>query len=374
MTMANVEDTEVSRRCSACVIPASLPGSDFNDAGECAWCQSGFPNYVPVGPEKLHQVLDCHRSVTGSADCLVGISGGKDSSYALMELKRTFGVNVEAFTYVHDGLTDYALQNARDVCRAMDVKHHLVSLPGHRHLTAFKAFFRAWVKSEEPVAAAMTCVACKHLHILGTRLAKERGIPMVVWSESPLETPPFIPTQRKDGIQAASRGLAGLGMVLARNLVSQSMFRKAFVENMSTCVFGCLAFRPDTGYLRRRYPSVTHVRFYDYCAWDGAAIIRALKAQTAWSIPESVVSDWHSDCIFNVFKEYMFQKMVGASYTDAFLSNQVRHGLMTRSQAWEDLARSKRYYARELGRALSILGMDELQTACDQTCFDIENR
>jgi hypothetical protein len=372
--MVTIKQTGVSRRCSRCVLPASLPGSDFNEAGECAWCQSGFPNYVPSGPEKLHEIIGRHRNRTTRVDCLVGISGGKDSSYALMELKRTFGLKVEAFTYTHDGLTDFALRNAREVCRAMDVKHHLVSLPGHRHLKSFQAFFRTWVESEEPVAAAMTCVACKHLHILGTRLAKERGIPMVVWSESPLEIPPFIPTQRKGGTEAAPRGLVGLGVVLARNLVGESMFRKAFFKNMSTCVFGCLAFRPNTGYLQRRYPSVTHIQFYDYCTWDGVAIIRALKTQTAWSVPESVVTDWRSDCLFNVFKEYMFQKMVGASYTDAFLSNQVRHGLMTRSQAWQDLIKSKKYYARELGRVLSILEMDDLQDRCDTTCFDIENR
>lgn len=370
--MTAVPPEAVHRRCAVCVLPASLPGSDFDEAGVCSWCRSGYPNYAPEGPDALRTILDRHRSATDAADCLVGLSGGKDSSYALMELKQTFGMRVEAFTYVHGGLTEFALRNAREVCRALGVKHHLVSLPAHRHLTTFAAFFRAWVTSAEPVTAAMACVACKHMHLLGTRLAAERGIPVVVWAESPLETPPFIPTQHQGGVTASSRGLTGLGLVLLRNLTGRAEFRRAFFGNLSTCVYGCLAYRPDTVYLRRRYPRVTHLQLYDFCAWNGPEMVRALKDRTPWSVPESLPSDWRSDCRFNVFKEYMFQTMVGASYTDAFLSNQIRHGMMTRAQAWQALLASKRYYAGEFDRALSALGLDDLRKRCDPGCFDIE--
>lgn len=54
----------------------------------------------------------------------------------------------------------------------------------------------------------------------------------------------------------------------------------------------------------------------------------------------------------------MFQKMLGASYTDAFLSNQIRYGSITREEAWKKLVASKNYYADELFRALSIFGLD----------------
>ena len=305
--MAAYTKKEQAKRCTKCVLPSCLPGNNFNTEGECAWCQSGFPNYVPMGTEKLQRILEQNRSRTGSVDCLVGVSGGKDSSYVLLEMKRKFGMRVEAFTYVHDGLTDFAFQNAVKVCKTLDVKHHLVSLPNHAHLESFKAFFNAWVESEEPVAAAMTCVACKHLHILGTRLARERKIPMVIWSTCPLETPPFIPTQREGEVDTKTKGMAGLGILLFKNLVTYKRFRQACFRNAYICFFGCLAFRPGSGYLDFRYPHVKHIHFFDYCDWNGNNIVTILKTHTEWSIPDCVVSDWHSDCIFNVFKEYMFQ-------------------------------------------------------------------
>jgi hypothetical protein len=280
-------------------------------------------------------------------------------------------MKVEAFTYVHDGLTDFALENAREVCKVLDVQHHLLSLPDHAHLESFKAFYSAWVETEEPVAATMTCVACKHLHILGTRLAKERGIPMIVWSMCPLETPPFIPTQREEG-NPERRGMIELGLLLLKNMLTYTKFRKAVFGDVFTCVFGCLAFRPSSGYLQLRYPSVKHIYFFDYCDWNRDDMVATLKMHTGWSVPESVVTDWHSDCVFNIFKEYMYQKMFGVSYTDAFLSNQIRYGLITRPQAWEELLRSKAYFAEELIRALPVLGLGHLTSKCDLSCFDID--
>lgn len=360
------------RRCSKCLLLESLPGSNFNEKGECSWCQSGFPNYIPAGIDKLQEILKQNKSKTDSADCLVGISGGKDSSYVLLEMKRRFGMKVEAFTYVHDGLADFALQNAKEVCKVAEVKHHLVSLPNHAHLNAFKSFFNAWIESEDPLAAAMTCVGCKHLHILGTRLAKERHIPMIIWSMCPLEVPSFIPAQPKGADNANSKSMADLSFLLGKKLINHQLFRKAFFENASTCIYGSLAFRPNSGYLDFRYPDVKHVFYFNYVSWNGPEIKTALKTQTKWSVPESIVSDWHSDCIFDVFKEYMFQKMYGASYTDAFLSNQIRYGLITRDQGWNELLASKNYFANELIKALSVLGMEHLITKCDLSCFDID--
>ncbi|MCI5195971.1 MAG: hypothetical protein D3919_07010 [Candidatus Electrothrix sp. AW5] len=369
--MSTYVEGEKDKRCVKCLLPASLPGSSFNAQGECFWCQTGFPNYVPKGKEKLQDILEKNRNNTGAADCLVAVSGGKDSTYALLELKRKFGMRVEVFTYVHDGLTDFALQNAKETCRALDVKHHEVSLPGHAHLESFKGFFKTWVESEEPVAAAMTCVACKHLHLLGTRLAGQRNIPMIVWSMCPLEDPPFIPTQSPDETEVKAKGMTGLSVLLGKNIMARKKFREAFLGNLSTCILGCLAFRPNTKYVRFRYPAVKHVYYFDYMDWNGKNIVKILQEHTPWSVPKTVVSDWHSDCIFNVFKEYMFQKMLGASYTDAFLSNQIRYGCITREEGWADLVQSKAYYSEEVFKALSFLGLEELRSKCDVSCFKV---
>lgn len=360
-------------RCSKCLMPSSLPDSNFNQFNECSWCQSKFPNYVPRGAEELREILEKNRTKSGSADCLIGLSGGKDSSYVLMELQETFGMRVEAFTYFHDGLMPFALENAKNVCKNLGVKHHIVSLPDHIHLESFKTFFSAWVRSARLVTAALTCVACKHLHILGAEVAVKRGIPMMVSAVCSFELPPFLALRKLSKEHFDREGVLKGAMLLARETGLSIELCKGIIRHLSTCLYGCLAFSPTSKYLRLKYPTIKHVFFFDYCEWNPSDIVEKLTTNVGWKKPENVVDDWHSDCVFNVFKEYMFQKMFGASYMDAFLSNQIRYGIISRDEAWDILVRSKEYFANELMKALDFVGLKHLAEEMDISCFHIMN-
>jgi hypothetical protein len=359
-------------RCSTCVMPSTVPGSGLESSDTCAWCRSGFPNYVPKGEAQLQSLMDARRSRSGGADCLVGLSGGKDSSYAVLELATRFGLKVEAFTYVHGGLTPLALQNAKRVCHEAGVPHHTVALKGDEHLNSFKSYFKAWVKSPSLITAAMSCVACKHLHLLGTKLAARRKIPMVVWANCPLEDPPFVvlkfkPVQGAHEFQRESILKAG-----SRVLIGTPALSVPFLKHPRTSILGCLSVTPKSKYLALRYPSVTQVYFYDHIDWNPRVIVDALTSRARWVRPDTP-DDWRSDCSLNAFKEFMFQTTLGASYTDAFLSNQVRYGVITRDQAWEKLKVSKRYYAAEVPRVLKSIGLESLQDELLLSCFDIRD-
>ncbi len=358
-------------RCSRCLLTSSLPGSNFDESNECYWCQSNYPNYNPEGAARLKEILEQNRSEHGSADCLVGVSGGKDSSYVLLQLQQTFGMRVEAFTYAHDGSTPFSLENARIVCRNLDVKQHIVSLPNHEHLESFKTFFKAWLECPTRTSAAMVCVACKHLHILGTELAVKRNIPMLVWSTCPLENPPFIALEPKGtkGKDFERQGMFQSAVQLTKEMIHSRQFAAGFFKHFSTCTYGCLAVVPTAKYLSLRYPSKQHILFFRYCEWNPTDIIREIVSKAGWKPPANVPDDWHSDCLFNVFKEYMFQKMLGVSYTDAFLSNQIRHGILRRDEAWDMLVESKEYYAQATLKVLDAVGLGHLKHQIDTSCF-----
>jgi|GEM_PF-455066 len=364
------------KRCAKCLMPNSLPRSQFDENGVCRWCRTGFPNYVSAGEEALVEFLAQERSSSDQADCLVAVSGGKDSTYVLLQLQKKFGQRVEAFTYVHDGLSDFALDNAKRSARILGVKHHLVSLPRHVHHETFKKFFRVWVKSQDPLAAAMMCVACKNLHYLGLRLAKKRGIKTVVWSVCPLETPPFIPTrspQSETRRNAPSKGILSLMGTLAGSMFSDKSFMATFLQHCPTCIRGCLAFDPEGSFLKKRFSSVRSIQFFNYHEWKGETIKQTITEELGWCLPNTIKIDWHSDCLFNVFKEYTFQKMYYTSYTDAFLSNQIRHGYISRQEAYKKLLHSKQYYAGRIQEALKRVGLEDLLGSIDFTCFDVDD-
>jgi glucosamine--fructose-6-phosphate aminotransferase (isomerizing) len=352
-------------------MPASVPHSDFDADGVCVWCRQGFPRYEPLGDEALRRYLEPFHGAGTTADCLVAVSGGKDSRYAAALMKRKFGLRVEAFTYEHAGLTLHARENARRCCAALDIPLHIVSLPRDLHQRSFAAFFTHWLERESLLGAAMVCVACKHLHLLGLQLAHRRRIPLIVWAACPAEVPPFIPSRPAQAADSKRSGMLALAKTLASELLHDRGFRRNFLRYAGVCVPGCLAFEPDGLYPRHRYPSVRQLRLFDYHPWNPARISEVVKA-CDWSVPPEIEVEWHSDCLFNVYKEYMFQKSLGCSYTDAYLSNQIRLGFLSREEANRQLQAAKAYFARQSTENLAALGLQHLKTQIDVSCFAVD--
>ena len=102
-------------------------------------------------------------------------------------------------------------------------------------------------------------------------------------------------------------------------------------------------------------------------------MVRTLAEEIGWKVPETVKVEWHSDCLYNVLKEYMFQSMFLASYTDAFLSNQVRHGILAREEGRRQLLASKSWFAERITQVLPAMGLSDLRERIDTSCFDVDD-
>ncbi len=91
--------------CKNCVMDTSAPKIKFDNEGACDYCYNYhtniFPNWFPNenGQKLLEPVIDkIKASANGqNNDCLIGVSGGADSSYLLYIAKEKFGLNPLAF-------------------------------------------------------------------------------------------------------------------------------------------------------------------------------------------------------------------------------------------------------------------------------------
>lgn len=218
----------------------------------------------------------------------------------------------------------------------------------------------------------MTCVACKHMHILANELAKTRGIPMVIWANCPIEDSPFLALNlksKKTDNQFNRESLASGAIRLAKTFIRTPGFSRAFIRHFSYCTQGCLALTPSAKYLKLRFPKQRQIFYFDYCDWNHETIKSELLQNTEWRPPADVADDWHSDCTFHIIKEYMYQKMLGVSYIDGFLSNQIRHGLVSRDGALRKLISIKKHHAQNLENALISSGLEKYLPAIDFSCF-----
>ena len=84
--------------CTKCTMPSTRPGIKFNDVGVCSACQNydkrKFIDYKKRW-EELKLLCEKHRGINGANDydCMIAVSGGKDSHFQVHVMKSIMGMN-----------------------------------------------------------------------------------------------------------------------------------------------------------------------------------------------------------------------------------------------------------------------------------------
>ena len=79
------------KRCARCVLPENYPGIEFDEAGVCNYCLA-HKKWRYKGKEEWDKLLGSFRNSGEKYDCIAGVSGGRDSSYALYYLAKVCGL------------------------------------------------------------------------------------------------------------------------------------------------------------------------------------------------------------------------------------------------------------------------------------------
>jgi len=122
------------RWCTECVYPSlSAAPMEFDSDGVCTGCQmarvkSAIPtNAWEARREILIDLVNAYRDHSGSRyDCVVAVSGGKDSYYQVHVLKEEMGLNPLLVTYDGNNWTDVGWRNLLRMREAFHADHVIV--------------------------------------------------------------------------------------------------------------------------------------------------------------------------------------------------------------------------------------------------------
>lgn len=84
--------------CTKCVMPDTRPGITFDEKGVCSACKS-YEDRKNVDYEKrfeeLKELCEKYRGMNGpnGNDCMIAVSGGKDSHFQVHLMKNIMGMN-----------------------------------------------------------------------------------------------------------------------------------------------------------------------------------------------------------------------------------------------------------------------------------------
>jgi len=83
-------------RCVNCLLPPTKPGVELNDEGLCGGCVHNRRREdvdYDARWERLEELCDTYRREDGYYDCLIPVSGGKDSHYQTWVMTEKLDMN-----------------------------------------------------------------------------------------------------------------------------------------------------------------------------------------------------------------------------------------------------------------------------------------
>ncbi len=344
------------RRCKKCILPETYPFIDFNADGVCNFCRDHEPQDL-LGRDALEEILVRHRSTDGSPDCIVGFSGGRDSSYGLHLIKTKFGMNPIALTYDWGMVTGIARRNQARICGKLGIEHVLraADIPRKRRYIRKNIF--AWLKRPRLGMVPLFMAGDKFFYHYCRELRKETGIPLVIFcAGNPLERTDF--KGGFAGIRESQHGQRLFAMSISNKVglfawyawqyvLNPRYFNESFLDTVWS-YFNSFVEKEDFLYL------------YHYIEWDEDTINRTLQQEYGWETVEGRTTTWRIGDGYTAFINYIYYTVAGFSEYDTYRAQQIRQGLIVRDEALAMVARDNKP------------NMDELDDFAKHTGFNLE--
>jgi N-acetyl sugar amidotransferase len=117
------------KACSRCVMDTTAPEIVFDQNGVCNFCHHYDTNLVKDvfsdkdGEERIENLIEQIKAKgkNNKYDCLIGISGGVDSSYVAYLVKKKYGLRVFAVHLDNGWNSELAVANVEQILKRLDI-------------------------------------------------------------------------------------------------------------------------------------------------------------------------------------------------------------------------------------------------------------
>lgn len=340
------------KRCTKCILPETIPGISFNDEGLCNFCE----DYKPIeylGEEELLKEIYLAKSKNRKYDCIVPLSGGRDSSYVLFLASRKYGLNPLAVNYDNEFRSNQALINMKTACDILNVD--FITLRSKRDLasrtvsTSIRNSAKVGLKS----LATCFCDACAYgYHAVVYILAEKHNVPLILWGSSKMEYTGYLTddyfTDNKTMLQKLINQPKVLRLKFLRLLHRMEFPVRGNLSRM-------LRFA-DPALMNK---AIREIKIFDYIPWDQKIILETITSELAWRKPENATSTWRTDCELEKLVEYCFINIFGCSKRCLGYHNMINENQMTTEEAIELEEQTSPLFTDEVRLQLENMDLSE---------------
>ncbi len=345
------------RRCTCCILPETMPFISFDENGECNYCKS-YKKRNPLGKDKLEEKVSSVRQIKNKPNCIVNLSGGRDSSYGLHYVKEVLGLNPIAYTYDWGMVTDLARRNVARLCGQLGVEHIVVSADIAKKREYIKKNVETWLKKPSLGMIPLFMAGDKQYFYYSRRLRQQTGIDLIFTCRNDLEKTHF------------KSGFAGIMETPDEADARSTTYDVSFFKKMRIASYYVREFLSNPGYLNSSlldtasafYSSYLQkhdfLYLYDYILWDEDEINKTLAEKYDWEKATDTKSTWRIGDGTTAFYNYIYYTVAGFTENDTFLSNCIREGILSRDVALQIAHERNQPRFESVKWYCDILGLD----------------
>lgn len=332
--------------CTRCCMPETLEGVTFDEFGVCTICRAQEEKMHidwAAREKRLRQLLEHHKAKAGSNyDCILPISGGKDSTFQLHVLTRIYGMKPLAVTFNHNWFTKTGRENLENALEKFHVDH--------LQFTPSRTVINKLARKSLPMIGD----ACWHCHMgvgaFPLQAAVRFRIPLIVWGESVSEA---------DGRATYQEGVTRYD----RNYftkISARVEADAMVDDQISARDVHPFQLSSVEEIERA--GVVGIHLGDYLFWDEERQVEFVIKEYGWKDDrvEGTYKSYKSvECIMAGVHDYAKFVKRGFGRGSDHASADVRAGLLTREEAFELAKKADLERPEALDYYLQITGMTE---------------
>lgn len=350
------------KRCTNCILPETFPGIKYNEEGVCIYCEENEKVEVE-GEAAFEEILLRFRGVGRDYDCIVPISGGRDSAYVLHQMVRKYKMRVLALTVDSGAILPEGYRNIDKMVKDLNVDHIWLKDDDHIAKTHrnTRIKFKAWMKKPSiNTIVPVLNVADKTMNLRIYRYAHEHGIPLVMGGNN-IGNSSFEQEYFKTGFMGVFPN--NRGQYTNFNKIRLSLlFGWEFLRNTHNWHWSVFHEYLSGAFVYffeslQKPSDVVPLGFFDYIYWNEEEVVGTIIRDLGWEGASDTTATWRIDDAAYPLIDFLYYSLVGFNEFDEHYSRLIKDGQLTRKTALTRLE-TERLRIPSMVASLNDLGVE----------------
>lgn len=342
------------KRCSKCILPETMPFIQFDENGVCNYCINYHLRNIPKPKDEIFSLVAPYRRDEGT-ECIVPLSGGRDSMYSLHLVVNELKMRPITYTYDWGMVTDLARRNISRISSKLGVENIIVAADITKKRNNIKLNLKAWLKNPHLGMISILTAGDKHFFNHIETVKKQTGISLNLWGINPLEITHF-----KSGFLGVKPDFEEKKVYVSKFGKQMEYQKLRFYEMMKNPrYFNRSIWDTISGeYYRSIHKKSDYFHVYDYWRWDEKLIDNTLINDYGFEMAPDTNTTWRIGDGTAAFYNYIYYTVAGFTEHDTFRSNQIREGQLSRDTALEIVLEENKPRYQNIRWYLDALGLD----------------